>query len=93
MAGKQAKVLSEQQIEDLLVFAQGSSHPHRNQVIILLSVKARLRAVERAGDLFPARPGIGMHCAGVKSCCRFTSAEHACCEIDLERLFTSPFLR
>jgi hypothetical protein len=40
MAGKQAKVLSEQEVEDLLFFAKTTRNPDRNRVIILLSVKA-----------------------------------------------------
>lgn len=48
MAGKQAKILSQAQIEDLLVFAKRSRHPQRNRVIVLLSVKAGLRAGEIA---------------------------------------------
>jgi integrase len=46
MAGKQAKILSKQAVEDLLFFAETTRHPERNRVIILLSVKAGLRAGE-----------------------------------------------
>jgi integrase/recombinase XerD len=48
MAGKQAKVLSEKQIADLLTFARRSRNPLRNRVLVLLSVKAGLRAGEIA---------------------------------------------
>jgi integrase len=48
MAGKQAKVLSEQEVEDLLFFASTTRQPDRNRVIVLLSVKAGLRAAEIA---------------------------------------------
>lgn len=48
MAGKQAKVLSDSQIEELLFFADHSRAPARNRVIILLSAKAGLRAGEIA---------------------------------------------
>jgi integrase len=48
MSGKQAKILSEQQIEDLLFFANTTRNPDRNRVIVLLSVKAGLRAAEIA---------------------------------------------
>jgi integrase len=48
MAGKQAKVLSEQEVEDLLFFAKTTRNPDRNRVIVLLSVKAGLRAGEIA---------------------------------------------
>jgi integrase len=48
MAGKQAKILSEQQIEDLLFFVNTTRNPDRNRVIVLLSVKAGLRAAEIA---------------------------------------------
>jgi integrase len=48
MSGKQAKILSEQQVEDLLFFAKTTRNPDRNRVIVLLSVKAGLRAAEIA---------------------------------------------
>ena len=48
MSGKQAKILSEQQVEDLLFFANTTRNPDRNRVIVLLSVKAGLRAAEIA---------------------------------------------
>ena len=48
MAGKQAKVLSDKHVEDLLFFAANSRHPERNRLIILFSVKAGLRAAEIA---------------------------------------------
>ena len=46
MAGKQAKTLSIDHIDDLLFFAERSRHPLRNRLIVLLSVKAGLRAAE-----------------------------------------------
>ncbi|WP_027529653.1 site-specific integrase [Bradyrhizobium sp. WSM3983] len=48
MAGKQAKTLSIDHIDDLLFFAERSRHPLRNRLIVLLSVKAGLRAAEIA---------------------------------------------
>jgi integrase/recombinase XerD len=48
MPGKQAKLLADHQVNDLLVFAQASRYPQRNKVIVLLSVKAGLRAGEIA---------------------------------------------
>src|ERR1700689_3447054 len=48
MSGKQAKILSEQQVEDLLFFAKTTRNPDRNRVIVLLSVKAGLRAAQIA---------------------------------------------
>jgi integrase len=48
MPGRRAKVLSEKQIEDLLVYTSTTRHPERNRVIVLLSVKAGLRAAEIA---------------------------------------------
>jgi integrase len=48
MAGKQAKTLSTDHIDDLLFFAERSRHPLRNRLIVLLSVKAGLRAAEIA---------------------------------------------
>jgi integrase/recombinase XerD len=48
MAGKQAKILSDTDLQDLLVYASNSRYPHRNTVIVLLSVKAGLRAGEIA---------------------------------------------
>ena len=48
MAGRQAKVLSSDDVCDLLAFASFSRHPLRNRVIVLLSAKAGLRAGEIA---------------------------------------------
>jgi integrase len=48
MPGKQAKILSVRQIEDLLFFAKTTRNPIRNSVIVLFSVKAGLRAAEIA---------------------------------------------
>ena len=48
MAGKQAKILSDQQTRSLLVFASTSRNPRRNRLILLLSFKAGLRAGEIA---------------------------------------------
>ncbi len=49
MAGRQAKILYDQQINELLVFASTTRNPVRNKLIVLLSVKAGLRAGEIAG--------------------------------------------
>ena len=48
MAGKQAKILSDTDQQDLLVYASTRRYPHRNVVVVLLSVKAGLRAGEIA---------------------------------------------
>jgi integrase len=48
MAGKQAKILSDQQTRSLLVFASTTRNPRRNRLILLLSLKAGLRAGEIA---------------------------------------------
>jgi len=48
VAGKQAKILSVGDVSDLLVFASCTRHPLRNRVIVLLAVKAGLRASEVA---------------------------------------------
>jgi integrase len=49
MSGKQARILTDQQINDLLVFASATRNPLRNKLMVLLSVKAGLRAGEIAG--------------------------------------------
>src|ERR1700727_2107213 len=49
MAGRQAKILHDQQINDLLVFASATRQPLRNKLMGLLSFKARRRAGEIAG--------------------------------------------
>jgi hypothetical protein len=46
MPGRQAKILSSADINDLLVFASCTRNPLRNRVIVLLSAKAGLRASE-----------------------------------------------
>lgn len=48
MAGRQAKIISENTYKDLLVFAAATRHPTRNRLIVLLSLKAGLRAGEIA---------------------------------------------
>ena len=48
MAGRQAKTLSINDIGDLLVFASVTRYPVRNRALVLLSVKAGLRAGEMA---------------------------------------------
>ena len=48
MSGKQAKILSEDDLQDLLVYASATRNPLRNQVVVLLSAKAGLRAGEIA---------------------------------------------
>jgi integrase len=48
MRGKQAKILSDDNLDDLLLFAETSRRPLRNKVIVLLSAKAGLRAGEIA---------------------------------------------
>src|SRR3954452_19384251 len=53
MAGKQAKILSAAHVDDLLFFANNSRHPLRNRLIVLLSVKAGLRAAEIAKLTWP----------------------------------------
>jgi integrase len=48
MAGKQAKILADDHVHSLLGYAAITRHPGRNTVIVLLSVKAGLRAGEIA---------------------------------------------
>jgi len=48
MKGKQAKILSDKHVSDLLFFAETTRYPLRNRVIVLLSTKAGLRAGEIA---------------------------------------------
>jgi integrase/recombinase XerD len=48
MPGKQAKILSDANIDDLLLFAETTRQPARNKVMVLLSAKAGLRAGEIA---------------------------------------------
>src|SRR6476660_2377696 len=48
MRGNQAKILSNDNLEDLLLFAETSRHPFRNKVVVFLSAKAGLRAGEIA---------------------------------------------
>jgi integrase len=48
MRGKKAKILSNENVEDLLLFAETTRHPLRNKFVVLLSAKAGLRAGEIA---------------------------------------------
>jgi integrase/recombinase XerD len=50
MSGKQAKTLSDDNVKDLLVYAECTRNPARNQIIVLLSAKAGLRAAEIANS-------------------------------------------
>jgi integrase/recombinase XerD len=47
--GKQAKILTKKQVDQLIWYVGTLRHPLRNEVIVLLSVKAGLRAKEIAG--------------------------------------------
>jgi integrase len=47
-AGQAGQKLSTDNCGDLLVFASTTQHPQRNRLIVLLSVKAGLRAAEIA---------------------------------------------
>jgi integrase len=53
MIGKRAKILSRGHVEDLLVFAGQTRHPIRNKALVLLSIKAGLRAGEIANLTWP----------------------------------------
>src|SRR5450759_2034227 len=53
MEGKQEKVLFDHHVQALLAYAQHSRHPVRNRLIVLLSVKAGLRAGEIANLTWP----------------------------------------
>src|SRR6185437_6104214 len=53
MVGRRAKVLSAHHVEDLLFFAAQTRHPIRNEVLVLLSFKAGLRAAEIANLTWP----------------------------------------
>ena len=48
MSGKQAKILSDTEVNQLLHFARRTRNPLRNRVIVLLSAKAGMRAGEIA---------------------------------------------
>jgi integrase len=49
MLPRQAKILTRDQAEVLLIYAGSTRHPDRDRLIVLLSVKAGLRAGEIAG--------------------------------------------
>lgn len=49
MAGKQAKILTDQQLRTLLAYAKSTRNPERNLAVVLLSAKAGLRAGEISG--------------------------------------------
>lgn len=53
MIGKKAKILSDEHITRLLSFASTTRYPARNRVIVLLSLKAGLRAGEIAKLTWP----------------------------------------
>src|SRR6201989_2986108 len=49
MAGKQAKVLTDGQLQAALRAARATRYPERDRVMLLLSAKAGMRAAEIAG--------------------------------------------
>ena len=49
MLTSQAKILTKEQAGFLLIYAGSTRHPQRDRLIVLLSVKAGLRAGEIAG--------------------------------------------
>lgn len=51
--GRQAKILTKGQVEATLAYVEKTRHPIRNRVILLLSVKAGLRAKEIAALTWP----------------------------------------
>ena len=53
MLGKQAKILSDDNLRDLLAFTAVTRHPVRNRAIVVLSAKAGLRAGEIAALTWP----------------------------------------
>lgn len=63
MAGKQAKAISDTELARLLRLVRRGRYPARDRVVVLLSVKAGLRACEIAGltwaMAYDARQGIG----------------------------------
>jgi integrase len=72
MLGRQAKILSEEDIEDLLAFTGRTRYPARNRIIVLLSIKAGLRAgeiaqltwdmvLDRQRSLQPSLIGLELH--------------------------------
>ena len=75
MAGKQAKVLSEVQVERLLAWCQTTRDSVRNRALVLLSVKAGLRAGEIAnlswdmvvGPTGVVGPAIELHDSAAKN--------------------------
>ena len=64
MLPRQAKILTENQLDDLLVYAASTRHPHRDRLIVLLSVKAGLRAGEIAGLTWDMVLGADGHLTG-----------------------------
>lgn len=48
MPGRQARILTPDQADDLLFLGSAISPPLRNRIVVLLSVKAGLRAAEIA---------------------------------------------
>ena len=78
MLGRQAKVINDSTLRRMLAYARRTRFPHRDQVVVLLSVKAGLRACEiarlewsmvvnadgRVGDLLEIRASIAKKRSG-----------------------------
>jgi integrase len=65
MPGRQAKILSSSDVNDLLVFACCTRHSLRNSVIVLLSAKAGLRAGEIANLTWDMLVNANGHISGL----------------------------
>ena len=65
MPGRQAKILSSSDVDDLLVFASCTRNPLRNRVIVLLSAKAGLRAGEIANLTWDMLVNANGHISGL----------------------------
>ena len=64
MAGKQAKILTRQQVVLALRRARRGRYPRRDRVMILLSVRAGLRAIDNREQWIPRRIGVGARFEG-----------------------------
>ena len=89
MAGKQAKVLSDTDVSDLLAFARRSRNPTRNEVILLLSAKAGLRAGEIANLTWDWSSTHAASSASPSSCITMQPRTAAAASFQYTQIFTA----
>jgi hypothetical protein len=59
MPGRQAKILSDAEVDSMLAWYEKRRYPHRDKVAVLISVKAGLRVIKPFTNALPLGPTPG----------------------------------